>query len=272
MQEEEAEPKKEKGRHGRERGKEKHCTEQNNVKKKKNGGDRASEKSASLEWWRDEATKESSGAKDKKDGKGKRQRSRSREWWKDDQLANSKECKRREKKSQSRDWCSGDLSRAVSSTPSMRGTICYIAPEYGGGGILSDKSDVYSFGVLLLVIISGRRPLQVMASPLTEFERANLISWARQLAHSGNLLALVDAALNGDFCREQATLCITVALLCLQRLPSIRPTMSEVVKILSGEAPTPSLPFEFSPSPPSKCRKHSLSSERVVAIDLPLLT
>ncbi|KAL3571904.1 hypothetical protein D5086_025808, partial [Populus alba] len=51
-------------------------------------------------------------------------------------------------------------SGGISSTPSMRGTVCYIAPEYGGGGLLSEKCDVYSFGVLLLVVVSGRRPLQ----------------------------------------------------------------------------------------------------------------
>lgn len=41
-------------------------------------------------------------------------------------------------------------SGGVSSTPSMRGTVCYIAPECGGGGALSEKCDVYSSGVLLL--------------------------------------------------------------------------------------------------------------------------
>ncbi|CAK9193281.1 unnamed protein product, partial [Sphagnum troendelagicum] len=158
---------------------------------------------------------------------GKRRRSRSREWW------------------------SGDFfGRGVCSTPSMRGTICYVAPEYGGGGILSEKSDVYSFGVLLLVLISGRRPLQVNASPFTDFERANLISWTRSLAQTGNTLDLVDPALQGAFSANEANMCIIVALLCLQRLPATRPNMEEIVKILSGVAEVPALPLELSPSPP----------------------
>jgi len=132
----------------------------------------------------------------------------------------------------------------------MRGTVCYIAPEYGGGGNLSEKCDVYSFGVLLLVLVSGRRPLQVTASPMSEFERANLISWARQLARNGKLLDLVDPNIQ-SLDREQAILCITIALLCLQRSPSMRPTMVEIVGMHSGEADPPHLPFEFSPSPPS---------------------
>nr|ABG65957.1 protein kinase family protein, putative, expressed [Oryza sativa Japonica Group] len=76
-----------------------------------------------------------------------------------------------------RDWASGEFvpksSGAVSSTPSMRGTVCYVAPEYGGGGPLSERCDIYSYGVLLLVLISGRRPLQVTASPMSEFEKSH---------------------------------------------------------------------------------------------------
>lgn len=231
---------------------------------------RTSWKSASLEWWRDDITDDSSSLKSKKTSH--KDRPKSREWWKDEEITNSKEWKASKKKrehSLSREWSGEIFGRGVSSTPSMRGTICYVAPENGSNGVMSEKSDVYSFGVLLLVIISGRRPLQVMASPLTEFERANLISWARHLAHSGSVLDLVDPSLQGEFCRKQATLSITVALLCLQRLPSKRPSMNEALKMLSGEMEAPSLPFHFSPSPPCRVpyrsRQCSLSSEGVTA-------
>lgn len=156
----------------------------------------------------------------------------------------------RRSRSRSKDFWGGDSGRGVGNTPSMRGTICYVAPEKGGGSSLSEKSDVYSFGVLLLVLISGRRPLQVTASPMIDFERANLISWARVLAQFGNLIDLVDPDLHQAFSKDQALLCLKVALLCLQRLPVARPSMEEIVKILSGEVAVPDLPFEFSPSPP----------------------
>ncbi|CAL4938540.1 unnamed protein product [Urochloa decumbens] len=153
----------------------------------------------------------------------------------------------------SRDWASGEFvpksGGAVSSTPSMRGTVCYVAPEYGGGGPLSEKCDIYSFGVLLLVLISGRRPLQMTTSPMSEFEKASLISWARHLAQVGRLLDLVDPAL-GDVDRDQALLCITIALLCIQRSPARRPSSTEVLDMLAGEGEPPPLPIEFSPSPP----------------------
>ncbi|XP_015614867.1 receptor-like serine/threonine-protein kinase At2g45590 [Oryza sativa Japonica Group] len=152
-----------------------------------------------------------------------------------------------------RDWASGEFvpksSGAVSSTPSMRGTVCYVAPEYGGGGPLSERCDIYSYGVLLLVLISGRRPLQVTASPMSEFEKASLISWAKHLARVSRLIDLVDPALQ-DVNRDEVLLCITVALLCIQRSPARRPSSEEVLRMLSGEGEPPHLPLEFSPSPP----------------------
>ncbi|KAI4382001.1 hypothetical protein MLD38_008016 [Melastoma candidum] len=164
------------------------------------------------------------------------------------------------------DMWSGDLfSRELSSTTSMRGTLCYVAPEYGGCGYMLEKADVYSLGVLILVIVSGRRPLHVLASPM-KLEKANLISWCRHLAQAGDVLELVDERLNGEYSKEQATLCINLALFCLQKLPELRPDIGEIVKTLRGEMDLPQLPLEFSPSPPSKIfgrsrRKQKKSTE-----------
>ncbi|KDP28723.1 hypothetical protein JCGZ_14494 [Jatropha curcas] len=229
--------KKEKNRKPKEWWKEEFCDELTKKKKKKkkrglnssNGGD---------SWWQ----------KDDDVVQERKKRSRgSIDWWLDGYSGELRNGRRN-----SQDWASGEIPKSggVSSTPSMRGTVCYIAPEYGGGGQLSEKCDVYSFGVLLLVMVSGRRPLQVTASPMSEFERANLISWARQLAYNGKLLDLVDPLIH-SLDKDQALLCITIALLCLQRSPTKRPTMNEIVGMLSGEAEPPHLPFEFSPSPPS---------------------
>ncbi|PKI49559.1 receptor-like serine/threonine-protein kinase At2g45590 [Punica granatum] len=218
-------------------------------------------------WWQneDEEDFDESGQERKKRKSTKSNSLSSIDWWLD---GLSGELMRNNGRRNSQEWAScnsGDAnipkSGAVSSTPSMRGTVCYIAPEYGGAGgpglRLSEKCDVYSFGVLLLVLVSGRRPLQVTASPMSEFERANLISWARQLACNGKLLDLVDKSIH-SLDEDQAVLCITIALLCLQRCPSKRPSMREIVEMLSGHAGPPQLPFEFSPSPPSNARFKSL--------------
>ncbi|KAL3536909.1 hypothetical protein ACH5RR_000275 [Cinchona calisaya] len=228
-----------KNRKPREWWKEEFCEEL--TKKKKNKKELKSENGGELWWQRDEEV-----VPERKKRKSRGSRS-SIDWWLDGFSGEFRIGRRN-----SQDWASGDIPKSggISSTPSMRGTVCYIAPEYGGGGQLSEKCDVYSFGVLLLVLVSGRRPLQVTASPMSEFERANLISWARQLAHNGRLLDLVDTNIQ-SLDREQTLLCITVALLCLQRSPNKRPTMKEIVGMLSGESEPPHLPFEFSPSPPS---------------------
>ncbi|XP_047167016.1 receptor-like serine/threonine-protein kinase At4g25390 [Vigna umbellata] len=140
--------------------------------------------------------------------------------------------------------CSGEIvakSGGVSSTPSMRGTVFYVAPEYGYNGDVSEKCDVYSFGVLLLVIVSGRRPLQVTGSPISELQRANLVSWARICGRRGKLLEVVDEDVEG-LDKEQASLCVTVALACLLKSPTRRPSMKEVLGMLSGELEPPQLP------------------------------
>lgn len=250
--------KKDKSRPAREWWREEFC-EELAKKKKKRELKSSSKGSAADAWWQRE---DDSIPDQKKKKKSKSRGSRSSvDWWLDG-LSGEFRIGRRH----SRDWASGEIPKSggVSSTPSMRGTVCYVAPEYGGGGQLSEKCDVYSFGVLILVLISGRRPLQVTASPMSEFERANLISWARHLAHRGKLQELFDPALQ-SLDQEQALLCVTVALLCLQRSPVKRPTSKEIVAILSGEAEAPHLPVEFSPSPPSNYPFKSRRKARILA-------
>ncbi|CAI0404040.1 unnamed protein product [Linum tenue] len=251
-------------------------------------------KRAPREWWKEEYCEELEKKKKKQKKKEREmgivQGNSAEDWWPagdEESYAGGKRRKKNNRSRGSHDWFSGELFRGrfnshdslsgdiaipksggVSSTPSMRGTVCYVAPEYGGGGDLSEKSDVYSFGVLLLVVMAGRRPLQVTNSPMSEFQRANLIHWARNLARSGKLIDLVDGSIRG-LDREQATLCVTVALLCLQKSPAARPSMKEVVGMLSGVVEVPALPIEFSPSPPSRFpfkskqrKKGSLNSDK----------
>ncbi|CAI9771866.1 unnamed protein product [Fraxinus pennsylvanica] len=238
---------KEKRRPAREWWKEEYCEEleRKKKKKKKQAQGAMSDNPYSENYWpRDDEFYA--------DRKKKRSRSRSSrgsmDWWLDGLSGELWKARRN-----SYDSVSGEIPKSggMSSTPSMRGTVCYIAPEYGGGGDISEKCDVYSYGVLLLVLIAGRRPLQVTGSPMSEFQRANLLSWARRLARAGKLLDLVDH--NIQFLnKEQALLCVTVALLCLQKSPACRPSMKEVVGMLSGDLESPQLPVEFSPSPPSR--------------------
>ncbi|MED6171296.1 hypothetical protein PIB30_039463 [Stylosanthes scabra] len=205
------------------------------------------------EWWKEEYSQELASKKKKKKKKKEKSRKGAEsddnvdDWWFRD--GDAKKIKKSGSRNSVDSWLDdGEIpkSGAMSSNQSMRGTVFYVAPEYGGDA--SEKSDVYSFGVLLLVIVSGRRPLEVTTgSPLSssEFQRANLVSWARHCGRKGKLLDLVDESIQG-LDKEQALLCIKVALLCLLKTPSRRPSVKEVVGMLSGELEPPQLPLHYS--------------------------
>uniref|UniRef100_A0ACD5VPM4 Uncharacterized protein n=1 Tax=Avena sativa TaxID=4498 RepID=A0ACD5VPM4_AVESA len=48
------------------------------------------------------------------------------------------------------------------SSLGIRGTVGYVAPEYGVGGEVSTSGDVYSFGIVLLEMIIGKAPTDEM--------------------------------------------------------------------------------------------------------------
>ncbi|KAJ1429201.1 Serine/threonine-protein kinase, active site [Sesbania bispinosa] len=67
----------------------------------------------------------------------------------------------------------------------------------------------------------------------------------------------LDERLKEDYNKDQASLCINLALTCLQKISELRPDIGDIVKILKGDMDLPPLPFEFSPSPPSKLYSRS---------------
>ncbi|KAF7126645.1 hypothetical protein RHSIM_Rhsim11G0022400 [Rhododendron simsii] len=107
----------------------------------------------------------------------------------------------------------------------------YMAPEYAIDGIFSTKSDIFSFGVIVLEIISGKRN--------RKFHHAdhdlNLLGHAWKLWFDGKASELIDPLMEGSFSMSTVLRCIQIGLLCVQKCPKDRPTMSSVVTMLVSD-------------------------------------
>ncbi|XP_031264232.1 probable LRR receptor-like serine/threonine-protein kinase At3g47570 [Pistacia vera] len=86
-----------------------------------------------------------------------------------------------------------------SSSIGVRGTIGYAAPEYGLGSEVSTNGDVYSYGILMLEMITGKRPTDLM------FEGGlNLHKFAR-MALPDRVMDIADPVLLNDDEEASAT-------------------------------------------------------------------
>nr|ABG68033.1 receptor kinase 2 [Triticum aestivum] len=115
----------------------------------------------------------------------------------------------------------------------IKGTIGYLAPEYGMGTEISVEGDVYSYGVLLLEMLTGRRPTDPFFGDTT-----NLPKYV-EMACPGNLLEIMDVNIR---CNQepQATLELFAApvsrlgLACCRGSARQRINMGDVVKELGA--------------------------------------
>ncbi|CAL9073431.1 unnamed protein product [Musa textilis] len=117
------------------------------------------------------------------------------------------------------------------NTFKVSGTYGYMAPEYALSGYLSAKADVFSFGVLMLEIVSGRKNID---KRLDE-EQIDLLSYTWKLFEEGKALEIMDPSIS-TWDRDEAALCIQVALLCCQAVVSVRPEMHGVRLMLSSDS------------------------------------
>ncbi|XP_031474103.2 uncharacterized protein LOC116246385 [Nymphaea colorata] len=160
-----------------------------------------------------------------------------------------------------------DEGNDARSNTRIVGTVGYMAPEYATRGHLTDKADVYSFGLVVLEIVSG----ESNSTYLPREKVGILLERAYELKEEGNLLELVDPSLGKSYSKEEALRMLSLALLCTNQSPTLRPTMSMAVEILEGKAAIDpaslalTRQFTGSTHPPSGCYQDSISLSESMA-------
>ncbi|XP_061372746.1 cysteine-rich receptor-like protein kinase 2 isoform X2 [Gastrolobium bilobum] len=116
----------------------------------------------------------------------------------------------------------------------IAGTLGYMAPEYLAHGQLTEKADIYSFGVLLLEIVTGRQNNRSKASEYSD----SLVTVTWKHFQSGAAEQLFDPNLelqedNDINVKDEILRVVHIGLLCTQEVPSLRPTMSKALQMLT---------------------------------------
>ncbi|ONM38809.1 Protein kinase superfamily protein [Zea mays] len=108
-------------------------------------------------------------------------------------------------------------------------SLRYLAPEYAMTGHLLVKSDVYSYGVVLLELLTGRKPVDMLRPPGQE----NLVAWAGSLLTSRDgLESIIDHSLGRSIPFDSIAKVAAIASMCVQPEVDQRPFMGEVVQAL----------------------------------------
>lgn len=119
----------------------------------------------------------------------------------------------------------------------IAGTRGYIAPEYSVGHKATRQTDVFAFGALVLEAVTGRCAL--LGDPSCPL----LSDWVWRLHGRGALLGAVDQNLGTDgFNADDAKRLLLLGLACSTPNPGDRPTMPQVLQIVSKSAPPPEVP------------------------------
>lgn len=116
--------------------------------------------------------------------------------------------------------------------------------EYAYTLKVDEKSDVYSFGVVLLELVTGRKPVGEFG------DGVDIVQWVREVTglKKGEVTKILDPRLPTVPLHEVMHV-FCVAMLCVEEQSVERPTMREVVQILTelpkpppkqgGDTPTP---------------------------------
>ncbi|XP_039158862.1 putative receptor-like protein kinase At3g47110 [Eucalyptus grandis] len=136
-----------------------------------------------------------------------------------------------------------DASHCQASSSGLKGTVGYIAPEYGLNGASSLLGDVYSFGILLLEMFTGIRPTDVMFKDgwtLHEFVKTTLLEGTLKMLDpsllSSEHLVAIDGSQIGDVEKvrfeEGVAAIMRIGVLCSEEIPVERMDMANALSEL----------------------------------------
>ncbi|KAJ3680119.1 hypothetical protein LUZ60_016397 [Juncus effusus] len=108
------------------------------------------------------------------------------------------------------------------------GSPGYVDPHSLRFGMITKKSDVYSFGVLLLELITGAEAY----CGETEKRLTTVIGPRLKERDQKGLIDLVDRRLKGRFDVKEMEEMVELAVKCIGENPSLRPSMTEAMKII----------------------------------------
>ncbi|XP_077239119.1 receptor kinase-like protein Xa21 [Tasmannia lanceolata] len=137
----------------------------------------------------------------------------------------------------------GNSSDDRSSTIGLKGTIGYIAPEYGTGAHISMAGDVYSYGILLLEIVTGKSPTGDRFKDGLSLRKFVELAFPEQVMDIMNpsLLHLEDEEVRATNIignardkkrrfQESLVSLVRIGIVCSAELPSDRMEMGDVAK------------------------------------------
>ncbi|KAK9733810.1 hypothetical protein RND81_04G093800 [Saponaria officinalis] len=111
------------------------------------------------------------------------------------------------------------------------GTQGYIAPEYLTDGVVSPKMDVFAFGVVLLELLSGREAIDEEGNVL--WSVAHVVWEGTEDEKVSKMMDWIDQNFIKESCSvESLTNMMSVAVACVNKDPSKRPSMVDVVYTL----------------------------------------
>ncbi|XP_048568162.1 probable L-type lectin-domain containing receptor kinase S.5 [Triticum urartu] len=132
--------------------------------------------------------------------------------------------------------CTVPLDR--NSVTGLAGTQGYIAPEYACSYRATRETDIYAFGVVVLEIVTGRRALDRDVP-----SEGHITDWIWRFHWEGKLLDAMDPVLAiAGFDDDDAKRLMLLGLACTNPNPSNRPSMLEVVQVITKLKLPPAVP------------------------------